>query len=423
MTVSIRTDLIRLTFLGALAGFAAGALVLVFRWVIETGQMAFLPGGVLGNYEGLPHWAVLALPVGGGLVLGLVFDRLPQHLRAVGIVHVIQQLRHTGRPDLPLSNAVVQFLAGSFAIICGQSVDREGPGVHLGAAAGTQVGTWVEDAETFTLTACGAAAAIAAAFNTPLTGVVFVIEVLGIRYRVDRFIPIITASVTGALVGRAVYGPSPSFFVGSHIEMESLYELGLLALLGIFTGLIAVAFTVLAERTSVLTRTWRPSISFTTAGLLTGSIGLAYPQILGISYDTLDGILNAHLAGEILIGLVLGKLVATAVSIGLRMPGGLIGPSLVIGGAMGGLLGSSIQGLGLDAGSESFYATIGMIAMMSALLRAPLAAMFALLELTGEPNIIFPGMTAVVSADLVVRQVWGMESVFEHLRRLTNTSD
>ena len=179
----------------------------------------------------------------------------------------------------------------------------------------------------------------------------------------------------------------------------------------------------IAEWTSSLTREWRPSVAFTIAGLLTGLVGLAYPQILGISYDTLDGILNAHLTGGVLIGLALGKLVATAVSIGLRVPGGLIGPSLVIGGAVGGILGSNIHDLALNTGSESFYATIGMIAMMSALLRAPLAAMFALLELTAVPSIIFPGMTAVVCADLIARQILAKESVFEHLRRLTQPED
>jgi chloride channel protein, CIC family len=419
----MRAELIRLTFLGAVSGLASGVVVLAFRWLIETAQVGFLPDGTLGNYEGLPNWAILVLPVSGGLVLGLIFERLPQHLRAVGIVHVIQQLRHTGRPDLPLGNAVVQFFAGSFAIICGQSVDREGPGVHLGAAAGTQVGRRVEDAETFTLTACGAAAAIAAAFNTPLAGVVFVIEVLGVRYRVDRFIPIITASVTGAIVSRAAYGATPSFVIGSDLSMGSLHELWLLALLGLLIGLLAVVFTSLTERTGALTREWRPSLAFTVAGLVTGLIGQVYPQILGISYDTLDGILDAHLMGGILGGLMLGKLVATSVAIGLRVPGGLIGPSLVIGGATGGLLGSYVQGLELDTGSESFYATIGMIAMMSALLRAPLAAMMALLEMTAKPSIIFPGMTAVVCADLAARQMLGRESVFEHLRRLTRADD
>jgi H+/Cl- antiporter ClcA len=416
----MRFELIRLTLLGAITGLGAGVVVLAFRWMIEVTQTGFLPHGILGNYEALPALAILALPMGGGLILGFLFDRLPPELRSVGIVHVIQQLRFTGRPKLPLANAAVQFFAGAFAITCGHSVDREGPGVHLGAASGSLLGGLSQDADAFTLTAAGAAAAIAAAFNTPLAGVVFVIEVLGVRYRVDRFIPVITASVMGALISRAAYGATPSFSV-SHLEMGSLYELLPVALLGVTTGLIAVAFISLAERVGRFTQKWRPSLAFSVAGLVTGLIGLAYPQVLGVSYDTLDGILNNHLAGVMLIGLVLGKLVATAISIGLRVPGGLIGPSLVIGGALGGVMGMLVKHFMLfESGSESFYASVGMVAMMSALLQAPLAAMFALLELTADPNIIFPGMTAVVCADLIVRQAFGKESVFEHMRRLVD---
>ncbi|MGD8590744.1 MAG: chloride channel protein [Chromatiales bacterium] len=419
----MRLEYIRLTMLGAITGLGSGVVVLAFRWVVEVTQKGFLPHGILGNYEALPPLAILGLPLGGGLILGLLFDRMPAELRSVGIVHVIQQLRFTGRPKLPLANAFVQFCAGAFAIICGHSVDREGPGVHLGAACGSLLGGLSKDADAFTLTAAGAAAAIAAAFNTPLAGVVFVIEVLGVRYRVDRFIPVITASVMGALISRAAYGATPSFSV-SHLEMGTLYELLPVALLGVTTGLLAVAFIGLAEGVGRFTEKWRPSLAFTLAGLVTGLIGLAYPQVLGVSYDTLDGILNNHLEGVMLIGLVLGKLIATAISIGLRVPGGLIGPSLVIGGALGGVIGMLVQNLMLfESGSESFYASVGMIAMMSALLQAPLAAMFALLELTADPNIIFPGMTAVVCADLIVRQACGKESVFEHMRRLVDRKE
>ena len=414
----MRSELVRLTMLGAITGVTAGAVVLAFRWIIEILQTGFLPDGILGNYEALPALAVLLLPVTGGFVLGLLFERLPAELRGVGIGHVIQQLRHTGRPKLPLSNAVVQFCAGAMAIVCGHSVDREGPGVHLGAASGSLVGRYSADADSFTLTAAGAAAAIAAAFNTPLAGVVFVIEVLGIRYRVDRFIPVITASVTGALISRAAYGATPSFSV-SKLVMGSLYELLPVAMLGLMTGLAASAFITLTEWVARQTWSWRPSLTFTLAGLFTGLIGLAYPHVLGVSYDTLNAILHNHLAGTVLIGLIIGKLIATAVSVGLKVPGGLIGPSLVIGGAMGGVMGMLVHSLWVQgSGSESFYATVGMVSMMSAVLQAPLAAMFALLELTADPNIIFPGMTAIVCADLLARQLLGKESVFEHLLRL-----
>ena len=414
----MQKDLIRLTALGAVSGLLAGLVVLAFRWVIEAGQRGFLPGGLLGNYEALPGWAMLALPVGGGLALGLAFERLPEPLRSVGIVHAIQQLRHTGRPKLPLGNAVVQFFGGAFAIVCGHSVDREGPGVHLGAATGTWVGGRSEDAETFTLTVCGAASAIAAAFNTPLAGIVFVIEVLGVRYRVDRFIPVMTASVIGALVSQLAYGATPTFTLASNLEMASLEEVLLLGVLGVLTGLVSVAFIEITERTWDWAGHLRPVLAFALAGGVTGLVGLVVPQVPGISYDTLNNILNNHLGLSVLASLVLGKVLATAIAIGLRVPGGLIGPSLVIGGALGGVVGVLVQSLAIPTGGEAFYAAVGMVAMMSAVLRAPLAALMALLELTANPAIIFPGMVAVVFADVVARQMLGRESIFEHVRRL-----
>jgi len=418
----LHKELIRLTALGAVSGLLAGMVVLAFRWAIETGQSAFLPGGQLGNYEALPPWAILALPLGGGLLLGLAFERLPPQLRSVGIVHTLQQLRHTGRPQLPLGNAVVQFFGGCVAIVSGHSVDREGPGVHLGAATGTWVGTRSEDADTYTLTVCGAAAGIAAAFNTPLAGILFVIEVLGVRYRVDRFIPVLAAAVIGAITAQLAYGSAPVFSIASDLQMVSHQEILVIAGLGLLTGLVAAMFILCTEWAWKWAGHLRPSLSFALAGVVTGLIGLQVPQVLGIGYDTLNKILNNHLGLTLLVMLVLGKTVATGVAIGLRVPGGLIGPSLVIGGALGGATGVLAQGLAFSTGSEAFYAVVGMVAMMSATLRAPLAGLIALLELTANPSILFPGMVAIVFADLVVRQMFARESIFEHIRRLSEVA-
>lgn len=416
-----RTALMANTFWGMIAGAAAALMVLAFRWLIEDGQQLFLPDGALGGYEALPGWAIFVLPVTGGLLLGWVFERLPVEARSVGVVHVLSHLRRPRAPKLPFRNALVQFFGGAFAIVCGHSVDREGPGVHLGAAAGNRIGRLASgDIHLYTLTACGAAASIAAAFNTPLAGVVFVIEVLRVRYRIDRFIPVIAASVVGAIIVRARYGDSPAFEV-PELAMESLVELVLLGGLGLFIGLLAVLFIALTENVARQTVAWRPLFGFALAGVVTGVIGQFYPQVLGISYDTLEAILDHSFEAGLLIGLVFAKLVATAISIGLRVPGGLIGPSLFIGGAAGGFLGVLVQSwVGGDASSVAFYAAVGMIAMMGALLQAPLAALCALLELTADPNIILPGMTVVVTADLVVRQLLGKGSVFEHLRQLAD---
>lgn len=412
--------LVATTLLGALTGGVAATAVLAFRWLIEDGQQLFLPNAQLGGYELLPSWAVFALPLLGGLLLGWVFERLPPDAREVGIMHVLRRIKRPGRSLLPVRNALVQFFAGSFAIVSGQSVDREGPGVHLGAAAGNLLGRRIGagSVNVYTLTACGAAASIAAAFNTPLAGVVFVVEVLRVRYRIERFIPIIAASVIGAIISRARYGHSPAFSVPD-LAMASLSEILLLAGLGVLIGALAVAFIVISERVAQASQDWRPIRAFGLAGLVAGTIGLAYPQVLGISYDTLNAILDNHLTAQLLAGLVIAKLLATAIAVGLRVPGGLIGPSLVIGGAAGGVLGILLPGwVSFSTGPEGFYAAIGMVAMMGAVLQAPLAALTALMELTGDPDLILPGMTAVVAADLVARQALGRESVFEHLRQL-----
>jgi len=419
MPIAQQRALIATTLWGAATGALAALVVLAFRWVIEDGQRQFLPEGELGAYELLPGWAVLALPLAGGLVLGLVFERIDPPLREVGIVHVLRRLKRPGRSTLPPGNALVQFFAGAFAVVCGHSVDREGPGVHLGSAVGNLLGRRIgaSGVNIYTLTACGAAASIAAAFNTPLAGVVFVIEVLHVRYRIERFIPVIAASVIGAIISRARYGDSPAFAVGT-LQTGSLYEYFLLIALGILLGVLAVAFVSAADRIAHVTRNWRPLPALTCAGAVTGLIGLAYPQVLGVSYDTLSAILDNRLGAQLLVGLMLAKLLATAVAVGLRVPGGLIGPSLVIGGAAGASVGViAPDWVSFATGSESFYGTMGMVAMMGAVLHAPLAALFALLELTADPQIILPGMTVVVTADLVARQLLDRESVFDYLRR------
>ena len=174
--------LLRISLLGAPTGLMAGVLVTLFRFSIEWSQSWLLPGGQLGNYEALPGWLRFLLPVSGALLLGLVFNHIPAGKRSVGVVHLLDYLRFR-KQRLPITNAVVQFFGGLIAIVSGNSVDREGPGVHLGAATSSLL-SWkikLSEDDSYLLAAAGGAAAIAAAFNTPLAGVIFVIEVLRVR--------------------------------------------------------------------------------------------------------------------------------------------------------------------------------------------------------------------------------------------------
>jgi CIC family chloride channel protein len=416
-----RVKWLRLTLLGAVSGVLSGLVVLAFHAAVGLGQDLVLPGGRAGGYETLADWARILLPVAGGLLLGLVFDRIPPPHRQVGIVHVLRRLHTPGGERLPMPNLFTQFGGAVAAIVSGHSVDKEGPSVHIGAASANLIGQRmrVSAEEDTTLAACGAAAAIAAAFNTPLAGIVFVVEVLRLRYEVSRFLPVIVASVIGAVISRLLLSSEPTF-AGAQVQMSTNWALPNLVLLGLAVGLIAVAFVVLCEWLALRTRTWSNSLTFPLAGLVTGCLALWTPQIMGTSYETLSSLLAGREDLMLVTVLVLTKLLATGVAVGLRVPGGLIGPTLFIGGAAGSALGILFQMFApVATASPAFYATVGMVAMMGAALRAPLAALTALLELTGNPNIILPGMIAVASAELTNRLVLGKDSVFEILAKIS----
>jgi len=402
----------------------AGVLVTLFRFLIEWSQQWLLPGGQIGNYEALPGWLRFLFPVAGALVLGLIFELLPAGQRNVGIVHLLDYLRFR-KQKLPLSNAVVQFCCGLLAIVSGNSVDREGPGVHLGAATATLLSSRIRltEDESYLLAAAGGAAAIAAAFNTPLAGVIFVIEVLRIRYAINNIVPVIVASVMGAIIGRIVYGPSPAFAVPA-LSIGSLAELPLILFMGVLIGLLAAGFIIATQYTAKQTISWRPLYAFILAGLVTGVLAQWAPEIMGLSYDALSRIFQNEMGLQTLLLLVSAKLVATAISIGVRMPGGLIGPSLVMGGAVGGTIDLLLfQWNPVYTGSAGFYAMIGMVAMMGAVLRAPLAALVALIELTGNLNIMLPGMIAVVSGEIAARALIGDSSAFTAMLKVQHVRD
>jgi H+/Cl- antiporter ClcA len=411
---------LRLTLLGMVGGAIATALVLLFRGLLELGQHLLLPTGRPGDFDSLPLLWRLLLPTVSGLLLGLVFDRLRPDQRQVGVVHVLARLQTPGGERLPIRNLVTQFFGATIAVVTGHSVDREGPAVHIGAAGANLLGQAARCTaeEDYTLAACGAAAAIAAVFNTPLAGVVFVIEVLRVRYDVARILPIIVAAVVGAVLSRLATHTEPAFVLPP-LGMHSHWELPFLFLLGIVAGVLAVAFIALCERVAEWARPWSNALTFTLAGLCTGILALATPQIMGVSYDTLDLLMHGELGLGLVITLIFTKAIATGVSVGMRVPGGLIGPTLFIGGAAGSAIGLLVAQIGfIDSASPGFYATVGMVAMMGASLRAPLAALTALLELTANPNIILPGMLAVATAELTNRLVLGKESVFETLLKI-----
>ncbi len=416
----------QLALAGIVCGIASGAVIILFRLLIENVQASFLPAGVEEAYEDLGAVYRFVLPVAGGIVIGVLLQLVPNEDRQVGVVHVMERLEyHQGY--LPFKNALVQFFGAGLSIISGHSVGREGPSIHLGAAAGSLFGRrlGLPNNSIRTLVGCGVAAAIAAGFNTPLAGVILAMEVVLMEYTIVGFTPIILAAVSATMLSRAVYGEAPAFSVPA-FDWTSIAELPFVLLMGLAIGALAALFIALLLRFSRMLTDYPIWLRCTLAGVCVGILALPAPAIMAVGYDTVTAALVGDLTLSALLMIAVAKVLATTLGLGLGLPGGLIGPTLVIGATAGGAAGILVGLLGSATSYHGFYAMLGMGAMMGATLQAPLAALVALLELTANPKIILPGMVAVISAALVSRVVFGKTSVFRmimHTRGLDYRND
>lgn len=403
----------QLAVLGLLSGVFTGAVILLFRFAIEFPLSYFLPEGDSEAFEALAPLTRGLLPLTGAILLGIFQHRLAVQDRKVGIVHVMERLNyHQGY--ISLRSALVQFVTGVGTVISGQSAGREGPAVHLGAAFSSLMGQWMRlpNNSIRTLVACGCAAAISASFNTPMAGVIFAMEVVMMEYTIAGFTPIILAAVSAAIITQIVYGTEPAFSVPA-LTMNSLLEIPWILVIALIIGVASAAFIHLLSMTSNSTKTRPIWLRLTIAGLLMVPFAIVVPEVMGIGYDTVELTIHGELAFWALLSVAIAKLFITAVTLGLGMPSGVIGPTLFMGATIGGAMGLIGASIMPDlTSSVGFYAMLGMGAMMGAVLQAPLAALMALMELTRNPNIILPGMLIITTASLITSEVFGKQSLF-----------
>jgi len=406
----------QLCVLGVVSGLVTGAVMVAFRLLLELGGVLFMPGGDHEAFEGLPPMVRSSLPLIAVAVIGIFLWRQPAAARKLGVGHVIERLTyHQGR--FPLRNWINQWWVGVTTVLGGLSAGREGPAIHLGAAAASGLGQQLRLPHNSlrVLVACGTAAGISASFNTPIAGVIFAMEVVMMEYTIAGFMPVILASTMGALVAMLVYGSEPAFQVPS-VSLGSLMNLPWIVVTALFIGLLAGLFIHVArsERIAGLPVPLRLAL----VALATATVAWWYPEVQGIGYDSMEAALAGNLAVEVLLALVVAKLLLTALTVASGIPIGIIGPVLVVGaaaGALAELLGAWLfPQLDMEPG---FYAMLGMAAMMGAVLQAPLAALMALLELTHNPNIILPGMLAVVVSGLTARQLCRCDGFFISVTR------
>lgn len=406
----------QLTILGLIIGVAASAVIIAFRLAIELPLAAILSEGG-ESFESLPLIWRFALPFIGAVIIGLIFQCLDKKHLSVSASHVLDRL-HRFQGRMPLSNMLVQFFAGIACLLTGQSVGREGPAVHLGAGSASLLGQWLKlpNNSLRPMIGCGVAAAISASFNTPLAGVIFAMEVILMEYSIAGFIPVILASVTGAVASRMFFGHGLAFDAAA-VQVINLWELPYVAFAGLVIAVSSAIFIHLQIICQPLHK-YPVAIRLAVAGFITGLAALYVPEIMGVGYDTISDALHDELVLTLLMLIIACKLSVTAISLGLGMPGGVIGPTLFLGACIGAALGICGQAIFPESSSSpAFYALLGMAAMMAAVINAPLAALVAVLELTGNPSILFPSMLMIVVACLCTRQVFGCDSIFQSLLR------
>ncbi len=353
-----------------------------------------------------PLHRFLAPAVGGALV-GLLILLAREAVRGHGASGLIEAVATRGGV-IPIRPTLLRAGATLLTVGSGGSLGREGPLLRVGAAMASFLGRRLGLAghRVKILVGCGAAAGIAAAYNAPIGGALFAMEVILGNFALESFGPIVVSSVLATIITRAVFGPYPAYSPPAHETLASPWELGNYLVMGLLIGVASALFIVAlraAERgfDRVPLPGWvKPILGFS----LVGAIGILYPHVFGNGYDTTNLVLHESLPLRLILILALLKVLATALTMGSGGAGGLFTPTLFVGAVLGSAFGSGCENLFPETTSGTgAYALVGMAAMVAGTTQAPLTAILMIFELTGDYQILLPLMFACAVATVVGR--------------------
>jgi CIC family chloride channel protein len=348
-------------------------------------------------------WRLLA-PAVGGLFVGPLVYFVAREAKGHGVPEVMESIVVRGGVIRPRV-VVVKAVASAITIGSGGSVGREGPIVQIGSALGSTLGQvlGISTRQIRTLVGCGAAAGIAAAFNAPIAGALFAVEILLGDFGVPQFSPIVISSVVATVVSRHFLGDFPAFNVPAY-QLAGPFELIPYMIVGVFSGLVALAFiSVLYGCEKLFDRLTMPEYLKTPlGGLMVGVVGIWLPEVFGVGYSSINAALAGQLPAALLAILVVAKILTTSVTLASGGSGGVFAPSLFLGAMTGGFFGTFIHQLfPAYTATSGAYALVTMGAVVGAATHAPITAIIIIFELTGDYRIIAPLMAACVISTLV----------------------
>jgi H+/Cl- antiporter ClcA len=369
---------------GAIAAWALTRLIAICTNFAYYGRFSTTTVSIAGNHLGF--WAVL-VPVAGCLIIGLMARYGSEKIRGHGIPEAMEAIL-IGRSRIQPKVAVLKPLSSAISIGSGGPFGAEGPIIMTGGAIGSLFAQLfhLSNAERKTLLVAGAAAGMSATFGTPIAAMLLAVELLLFEWKPRSFVPVAIATTVAAawrpyLLASGVLFPMP--------ESAALAPLGLLiaAGLGIVAGLASGTLTAMVyfcedffQRLPIHWMWW-PAFG----GLVIGLGGLVDPRALGVGYDNIQALLNGNIGAVSAVTLIVVKAVIWSVALGSGTSGGVLAPLLIMGGALGAILGNWIP-----MGDDGLWALVGMAAMMGGTMRSPLTSMIFALELTHNIGAFLP---------------------------------
>jgi H+/Cl- antiporter ClcA len=396
-----------LVFVVALViGVNSGLVVIFFRYLIELCRSLSFEQ-LLGRISILGGWTLLLIPTLGGLIVGLMKWLFPQVLGQ----DFYSLISNTREQKIAPWRPALKMLAAAISLGTGASLGPESPSVEIGSNIGMILAQLfqVSKERYRLLLGAGAAAGLAAGFNAPIAGVFFALEVvLGTAFTTPAASLILLSAFISAAIASSILGVHPAlelpvYQVVSHWEWFFYLGLGLLASLVAFIYTQSIKLAQASFRGEIVGLQWLGALPIwikpVIGGLILGAIALKLPQVLGVDYGTVEQILTGNKFSLALLGwLLIVKLLATAISLGSGLVGGVFAPAMFLGACLGATYGNILAAVvspELAIAPPPAYAIVGMAAVLAASVNAPLTAIALLFELTQSYSIILPLMAAV----------------------------
>jgi len=400
-------------FIGILAGFGA----LLIRVMIKGISDFVFPGegSLLANIIATPWYLKILIPAAGGLIVGPLIYFFAREAKGHGVPEVMQSILLKGGVIRPRV-AAIKAVTSAITIGTGGSVGREGPIVQIGSSIGSTVGQFlrVSNQRMKTFVGCGAAAGIAAAFNAPIAGALFAVEIILGDFAFAQFSPIVISSVMATVVSHHFEGNFAAFQVPEY-QLTSPYELifyfvlaALSALVGFIFIKVLYYFEDFFDEKLHFPEYLKPVIG----GVLIGAMAIVFPQIMGVGYESINNALHGKTIWYVALGLIFVKILATSLTLGSGGSGGIFAPSLFLGAMTGVFFGGLVHWFFPDiTSSPGAYALVAMGGLVAATTQAPITAIIIVFELTNDYHIILPLMITCIMSTIIASKL-SRESIY-----------